>query len=123
MSKMWLNKAQTNGQSNKCTRRNTVRKVRGTTLRSIYLTYVKTVMEYGCKIWFSRADQETGIYLVQSSQGDSQASNGTSGNILKKEVVVPPLRLRLEHDLASKLTRILFRVDHKNPVFKSIERN
>ena len=102
----------------------TVRGVKGTALRSMYLACVRTVMEYGCEVWL---DGKVGqIKRLESIQYEALkriagAYKGTSGDVLEKEVAVPPLRLRLEHVLASKLTRILFRVDHRNPVFERIE--
>lgn len=103
----------------------TVRGVSGSALRSMYLACVRTVMEYGCEIWLNGDVGQ--IKRLESIQYNALkrvagAYKGTVSEILEKEVAVPPLRLRLEFALESKLSRILFRVDHKNPVFEGLKK-
>jgi aromatic ring-opening dioxygenase LigB subunit len=52
-----------------------------------------------------------------------EAYKGIASEVLEKEAAVPPLRIRLEHVLELKLTRILFKADHKNPVFERLKKN
>jgi hypothetical protein len=103
----------------------TVRGVRGSALRSMYLACVRTVMEYGCEVWLSGDANQ--IKKLESIQYEALkrvvgAYKGTAGDVLEKEAAVPPLRIRLEHVLELKLTRILFRANHENPVFERMKK-
>jgi hypothetical protein len=102
----------------------TIRGVRGSALRLMYLACVRTVMEYGCEVWLSGDVGQ--IKKLESIQYEALkrvvgAYKGTAADVLEKEAAVPPLRIRLEHVLELKLTRILFRVDHENPVFERMK--
>ena len=50
------------------------------------------------------------------------AYRGTASYVLEKETVVPPLRIKLDHVLELKLTRILLRLDHGNSVFERLKK-